>query len=163
MAWRRSLSDVEREARRLAAQAARALARASGSVLDADGLPLPPEALGLPAAAVLAIQASGQLLYRLAWHDPAEDGDFRTKRERNRPPFPNEDSIVHGGLSMFATIDQALDGARRYPKLVAAVTLHEGMGFSLAKTYGPGHYTVWGDPQALAGHAEVVHHDDGDQ
>jgi hypothetical protein len=46
--------------------------------------------------------------------------------------------------------------------MVAAVVLGRGTGSNLAKTYGEGHYTVWGQPRVLASQATVVHRDDGD-
>jgi hypothetical protein len=41
--------------------------------------------------------------------------------------------------------------------VVAEVTLEAGCGFYIAKTMGGGHYTVWGDEEALAERAIIVH------
>ena len=58
---------------------------------------------------------------------------------------------------MFATVGQVLSRFRRSPVVVAEVTLEAGCGFYIAKTMGGGHYTVWGDEEALAERATIVH------
>jgi hypothetical protein len=57
---------------------------------------------------------------------------------------------------MYDEPGQALVHAHRYPLAVAAVTLVAGAGISLAKTYGAGHYTVWGHPEILVAQAQAV-------
>lgn len=42
------------------------------------------------------------------------------------------------------------------PTFVAQVELRAGLGVSIAKTLGPGHFTVWGDPEMLLSVARVI-------
>ena len=59
---------------------------------------------------------------------------------------------------MFEHAEQALSVAKGAP-MVAAVRLVSGEGFYVSKTKGPGHYTVWGDPERRHERATSVHHD----
>lgn len=47
---------------------------------------------------------------------------------------------------------------REDPKIVAAVRL-SGSDIHVAKTLGPGHYTVWGEAEELCERASIVHHE----
>lgn len=114
-----------------------------------------PDALGLPAEAVVAVPSDGQMLYRLLRQQEPKAADFRSNRERGRPPAPRENVLLHCGVSMFSDRDAALSRARRTPVFLAAVTLAPGRGFYIAKTGGPFHYTVWGDPAALSAGARA--------
>ena|GEM_PF-2333761 len=111
--------------------------------------------LGLPAGAVLAVPGDGEVLYRLLGRDRPRAADFRSNRDKGRPPMAHETALLRCGVSMFANEAAARSRARRAPVFVAAVTLEPGRGFSLAKTAGSGHYTVWGEPEALSACAQA--------
>jgi len=58
---------------------------------------------------------------------------------------------------MFESEEQVKSRARRQPIIVAKVQLQEGLGFYLAKTFGDGHFTVWGDPAKLCNCSEIIY------
>lgn len=145
---------VTNEVRHRAGQAATAAAR----LLEAYGLIDPPEErpASLPPGAILALPARGEMLYRLLSSDEVRERDFFSNHDKDRPPLVGTDHVIHCGVSMFARPDQALIRANRYPVAVAAITLAAGMGVTLAKTFGAGHYTVWGDPPILQSQAQLL-------
>ena len=121
--------------------------------------PPSPESLDLPADAVVALTSEDELvLHRLVRDDPPDLAAFVSKLVRGGRRFPAERPILHAGLSMFATVDQAVSRARRIPKIVAAVRL-SGPDIHVAKTLGPGHFTVWGEAEDLCERASIVHHE----
>jgi len=109
--------------------------------------------------AVVAVTSQEDLiLHRLVREDPPELGAFVSKLVRGGRRFPAETPILHAGLSMFETVEQAVSRARRTPRIVAAVRL-SGPDIHVAKTLGAGHYTVWGDTEVLCEQASIVHHE----
>lgn len=113
--------------------------------------PLPdPACFGLPPGTVVATPGEGEILYRLIGRGRPRPTDFRSNHDKGRPPMPRETALLRCGVSMFDSEMAARSRARRTPVLLAAVTLESERGFSLAKTAGPSHYTVWGDPEVLA-------------
>jgi hypothetical protein len=115
-----------------------------------------PEFRKIAPGTIFAIPASGQKVYRYV-KDEAHASQFLSRAARGQRPFPDEVPILHRGASMFATVAQVLSRFRRSPVGVAEVTLEAGCGFYIAKTLGDGHYTVWGDEDALAARAIIVH------
>ena len=109
---------------------------------------------------MLALPSDGAALFRLVWNDPPEPEDFRSFVQMRGLPFKGDPSaaiVLLQGVSMFATPSQALSRARKEPKIVAMISLEAGRGIHVAKTFGAGHYTVWGDPEQLARRALVFH------
>ena len=124
-------------------QAARELAEALRESEWADYGPVPS----------LSWRGEGAL-YRLVRSDPVTARDFTSPSARGVPPLSAATAFVlHTGISMFDEQDLARDRARP-PTYLAEVRLTEGHGFYLAKTFGRGHYTVWGE--VLVSLAEVV-------
>jgi len=122
-------------------------------------LPPSPESLDLPGDAVVALTSEDELvLHRLVREDPPDRTAFVSKLVRGGRRFPAERPILHAGLSMFATVDQAVSRARRIPKIVAAVRL-SGPDIHVAKTLGPGHFTVSGEAEDPCERASIVHHE----
>jgi hypothetical protein len=112
-------------------------------------LPPPPESYGLPLDSVLAVPASGQVLYRLVRDSAAGEGDFVARALKKRP-FGDTPLLLHSGVSMFAEATQAASRARRSPILIAEMHLHADREIYVAKTLmSEGHYTVWGLPDDL--------------
>lgn len=102
-------------------------------------------------------------LYRIVG-DPESDqpaDSFRSHYELGRLPRgpENRAAAIHMALSMFDRREVAAALAKRVPKLgghVATMELVPGMGFCVAKTAGPSHWSVWGRPvQLLACIADV--------
>ena len=110
----------------------------------------------IPKAGVVAVPARGERLFRLLGSDEPRAVDFRSNQEKGRPPFEGCPWLQHCGLSMFEHAEQAIMVARFQPLVIVQVELSKEAGFMLAKTFGPGHYSVWGDPEALMGQAIVV-------
>jgi hypothetical protein len=110
---------------------------------------------------MLVVPANGQVLYRLLSKGAPRLRDFMSQHEKTltvpdggQPPVPRQPDDEFAdwvSVSMFATIGDALEIPQRWPTFVQAVHLVPGLGFSLARTEPdlPGHYDVWGDPQAL--------------
>ncbi|MCA1679951.1 MAG: hypothetical protein LC777_13900 [Actinobacteria bacterium] len=115
-----------------------------------------PTRLRLPRGTIVATSGEGEVLYRLIGRERPRPADFRSNRDKGRAATPREPAILHCGVSMFDSEEAARSRARRKPAFVAAVTLEAGRGFSLAKTAGPSHYTVWGEPEALAACARTT-------
>ena len=81
--------------------------------------------------------------------------DVLSDKARGKPlPLDPRLSNLHDGLSMFATLAQALQKARRYPVLgqyIAEIRLTRGPFVRVERTIdrSQGHHTVWADPDAL--------------
>jgi hypothetical protein len=121
--------------------------------------PPSPESLDLPADAVVALASVDELvLHRLVRGDPPDLAAFVSKLVRGGRRYPAERPILHAGLSMFETVEQAVSRAQRTPKIVAAVRI-SGPDIHVAKTLGAGHYTVWGEAEDLCERASIVHHE----
>lgn len=125
-------------------------------------LPPSPRDLGLPEDWIVIAPADGQIVYRLVGPDPLKVRDFQSDRDKKRPRWEGDLEVDHLGLSVFATLDQALSMARRYPKIVAEVELTTGAGIALARTMLdlPGHYTTWGCPEDLLDRVSSVERQD---
>jgi hypothetical protein len=96
-------------------------------------------------------------LYRATWrdHEVSQLESFRSHYERQRPPRGPEirAAVIHMAVSMFeaaqpcwALIDRT---GGRIGDRVAEVRLPPGRGVCVAKTGGPLHWSVWGDPRVL--------------
>jgi hypothetical protein len=146
MSRTRDLLGAWRAARRLAANPIVMPGAAAG-----DELPPLPRDVALRADALLAIPASGQVVFRLLGRSTPRAFDFQSARDRDRPIRPGQEFIDHLGLSVFGSEDAAIAIAQRFPKLVARVYLPAGEGFTLARTLEEidAHYTLWGDPETL--------------
>jgi hypothetical protein len=146
---RRARQSAARTARR-----ARLLASIRGTGLLPSGLPAPARLYTLPAGSVVAVPATGQKLYRMV-KPTIETADFVSRAAKGCRPYTAEVPILHVGISMFAEPAQAASRFGR-SKVPGEVTLEEGQGFHIAKTLGNGHYTVWGDPDALAERTSLI-------
>jgi hypothetical protein len=140
---------------------------ATAALLRSTALPPLPRDLGLPARYVLAAPATGQIVYRIVGRSKLANLDpmyFASNRERGRPRGPQQDYMDWLGISVFGTLDAALDNAVKYPKMIAPIRLRAGNGFMIARTEADidHHYALWGDPEALLGHVlgDVVRVDD---
>lgn len=98
--------------------------------------------------------AHGQVLYRTVGRSEARAHDFGSARDKQRPRKHDEPYVDHLGVSMFASEDLARENAVRFPKIIAAVRLAPGRGFTVARTYADieGHFSVWGEPADLLDH-----------
>lgn len=97
--------------------------------------------------------------YRIVKADPPTVADFLSARALGLPLRPNESEDIWAGLSVWATEAQARRQQRRFPRLgdFAAALVIDDEQVRVARTYGPGHHTIWGDPEALlAGVVQVV-------
>jgi hypothetical protein len=121
--------------------------------------PYSAEEMGFPPGTVIALPArKGQTLFRLIREDEPQPKDFLSYRDRGKPRYKGDEELpelLMRGISMFASPGRAERTARYFPKRIARVTMWEGLGVSIAKTRGPGHYTVWGDPEVLVTRARL--------
>lgn len=113
-----------------------------------------PQALGFEPSTVIAVEATGMVLYRLVRSDPPSVSDFlpmNPLRARARA-IPE---LLRCGLSHFLEPHQAAARSRSESPLVAEVRLPPGV--HAARTLrSPGHVTVWGTPEALLQAARVI-------
>lgn len=120
---------------------------------------LDPSGHTVPEGSIVAAPAADDVLYRLLGGESPLRADFVSRQALGKTPFYNraagilmEPAILHAGVSMFATADQAMSRSRRSPTYVGEVALPDNpaYGLHIAKTLtDPGHYTVWGDPDHL--------------
>jgi hypothetical protein len=81
--------------------------------------------------------------------------DFFSNAElgKRRRPDVGETEEEWQGLSVFDSLDAVRAMLRRVPRfplrLVARLELPDNAPVRIAKTFGPGHYTLWGEPEVL--------------
>lgn len=109
------------------------------------------------AVAVVAWRGAG-IVYRLVRQDPPRRRDFVSTYEKGAPPMDTPDPFVlFAGISV--TDDEGAARSRAVPPTyLAEVHLGEGLGIYVAKTFGPHHYTLWGQPDILMAASRVVDH-----
>jgi len=93
--------------------------------------------------------------FRIVLTDPPTEADFYSHQRPGIPlrhPF-SEMSSMHTGVSVFATITQAQNKARKYPHLggfIAIMEIDDGGTVAVARTSKDrGHNTSWADPGVL--------------
>lgn len=98
------------------------------------------------------------MVFRVVGRAPARRRDFESNREKGKPQAPDETYADYLGVSVFSDPELAVANAVRWPKHVARMLLPQSEGFSIARTYPQirGHYTIWGDPDALLANVERV-------
>lgn len=88
-----------------------------------------------------------RIVYRLVWHNPPADDDFRSQRAENPDrTFDNVAECRACGLSVLSEIDVALRRARSgklQGAMLCEVTLDRGAGRILRTGNRRGHYTWW--------------------
>lgn len=127
---------------------------------------LDPSSYSVPDGSIVAVPAAGEVLYRLLVDEAPTPGAFLSRSALGRAPLHDrrrgvliEPPILHAGVSMFETADQAASRSRRSPTYIGEVSLPESQawGLYIAKTLtDPGHYTVWGVPELLCGLVQDV-------
>jgi hypothetical protein len=123
------------------------------------GYPRGATAFGFPPDVLLAVPArDGEEFFRLVNEGREAHWNYESAAWRRKPSFPVGPSILNTGISVFGEPSQALRMARRFPKVIARVTLEDELGFYVARTLGQeGHFTLWGDPYAFERRAEIVY------
>jgi hypothetical protein len=97
--------------------------------------------------------ASIPLLYRIVGSDPPTERDFTSPLMLGRRPRRIERAQPEewAGLSMFDSVERARSKAQEFPNLgrwIAAVNLDPELVVA-RRTFGSGHYTVWGLPATI--------------
>jgi hypothetical protein len=93
--------------------------------------------------------------YRIVRTDPPTASDFLSDKARRVPPRNDEPLTLHvwDGISVYWTFAQARRKARDYPFLggfIAEVRVDIDVPpLRVEKTFGRGHYTLWGAPSVL--------------
>lgn len=104
------------------------------------------------------------LLYRVVRHEPVAREDWLSDEVRGVPKAPHETSDQHRGLSVWDRAGKARDFAKWQLRkglvtraYVAAVRVDSGGPFRAEPSPPPsGHWTLWGDPEALAAQSWIV-------
>ena len=93
--------------------------------------------------------------YRVVRSWPPARLDFMSNAARGVPARGPEKTWpeLHTGLSVFDSAQRAAEVARRLPfaGAVCELEIPDDAPIRVRKTLGPGHFTVWGDPDALLG------------
>jgi hypothetical protein len=94
--------------------------------------------------------------------DPAFLDSLRSHFELSHEPRKVERrwTVLHMGISVYMSHDQASQTARRWPKLgdyVARIELQADRGFNVARTGHAGHLTLWAEPVKLRDATVDIH------
>jgi hypothetical protein len=112
-----------------------------------------------PGLVIHDVGESPVTVYRIVRSENVEDPVFvnslRSHYEMKAEPRHVEKraASLHMGLSVFLTLERAIETARKWPAIgsfVARLDLSAGHGFNFADTGAPGHLTLWADPVKLA-------------
>ncbi len=90
------------------------------------------------------------MFYRIVLTDPPTLVDFMSNRTKGRPRRAIESVEEWGGLSVYDDEERARETARKFPRLgahLAVLDVPPGAPIRWQQTFGPGHYTLWGEPQ----------------
>jgi hypothetical protein len=95
-----------------------------------------------------------ETFFRIARTDPATELDFLSDKARGLPPRNNEPLTLYvwDGISVYRTFAQASRKARDYPFLgsyIAELHISSDIDIRVEKTFGRGHYTLWGAPDLV--------------
>lgn len=96
-----------------------------------------------------------EAFFRIVRTDPATESDFLSDKARGVPPRNDEPLTLHvwDGISVYRTLAQARRKARDYPFLgsfIAELNIDVDIPLiRVEKTFGRGHFTLWGPPVVL--------------
>jgi hypothetical protein len=101
------------------------------------------------------------IFYRVTMTDPPTVADFRSDKERGRPaPRTPELLLLWDGLSVMDSEAGAREIARRFPangSFIAALDISDDGAIRYMRTLRrPGHYTLWGDANAILARIQSV-------
>ena len=105
-----------------------------------------------------------RVVYRVVEHDPAEPDDFLSDDAAGLPAASYEMPRHRRGMSTSSRLSDARGLAKLLKRRrgrdlmhIAVVSIEPGGSFQVEQS-GPNrhHYTLWGDPAALARHARIV-------
>jgi len=98
--------------------------------------------------------------YRTVRHNPPEPGYFLSGEVEGRPSPPKAHLVrFWQGFSAFDTLEQARRKAQQNPAqgaFIVELVIPDNAGIQWEKTFGPGHYTIWGDPTQCVRYSEHV-------
>jgi hypothetical protein len=97
--------------------------------------------------------------YRIVQTDPPTANDFLSNQGKGLPQRAGESAEIWSGLSHYETAELARKTALRYPQIgrfIAMVRVTDDSGFRVEQTFRAGHYTIWGDPEALLAAAVAI-------
>lgn len=98
--------------------------------------------------------APSRTFYRIVQSNPPTLADFTSYQGQGKPLLDDEPEkvMMWSGISVWNTEIQARNKARDLPWLgqyIATVVLSASDLIAYQKTNGRGHFTLWGDPQAI--------------
>jgi hypothetical protein len=101
--------------------------------------------------------------FRIVHRNPASREDFLSNRDRGLPPRGPEidDPAEWAGISVFDTLERARRLALRrnlaLGAFIAELHVAEDAPVIARKTFGPGHYTLWGTPETFVDLVVDIH------
>jgi hypothetical protein len=96
-----------------------------------------------------------QAYFRIVRTNPPTEADFQSDKAKGLPPRNDEPQTLHvwDGISVFRTLRQAQNKVRDYPFLgafIAQIDVDVDIPeVRVEKTFGRGHFTLWGAPAGL--------------
>ena len=108
--------------------------------------------------------ADGEIVYRLIDSPDPELGHFLSDEADGRTSnlYRSQNVAIYRGFSARETLEQAMKLARGIGKpYIAEVELDVKDGDARARTFGPGHFTVWAQSEKITQRVLRVHRVEG--
>jgi hypothetical protein len=107
------------------------------------------------------LTAMAWTLYRIIKSSESTLLDFTSLAAQGVPPRSNEPAVVRlwSGISCWATEAQARRAMRSYPALgshIVVLTIPDDAPVRVERMLGPGHHTLWGEPETIRRYANPV-------
>jgi hypothetical protein len=100
-------------------------------------------------------------LHRIIRDQTPELLDFTSLTDQGIAPRSDNPEVVrlNQGISCWSTEAQARRTVRKYPNLgsyIAVLQIPDDATARVERTLGPGHHTVWGDPEELMRYVQAI-------
>ena len=98
---------------------------------------------------------SDSRLFRPVATDPPQEYAFLSEQAKGRPPIQRRSAVLHTGVEMYATPENAVSRAVRGAYL-CEIAPRPGHGVAVARVGAEGLFVVWGAPEVLLSWSRVL-------